>query len=77
LALYLESANQMAVRNWTHAMDARALFSLVGTYFNARSCVWEPLIEPCYDDKAQRRRYGSAQAIYPADIPPWTLRVEV
>ena len=71
-----KSAMQLLLRNWSHSMDAKASFSIVATYYNARQCVWEPLIEPWYDAGSKERRYGGTSTLT-SDVPPWTLRMEV
>lgn len=71
-----KASAQLLVRNWTHSMDAKASFSIVSAYYNARQCVWEPLVEPWYDTGSNERRFDSSSALT-SDVPPWTLRLEV
>lgn len=71
-----KASAQLVVRNWTHSMDAKASFSIVSAYYNARQCVWEPLVEPWYDTTNNERRFDSSSALT-SDVPPWTLRLEV
>ncbi|KNC69398.1 hypothetical protein SARC_18095, partial [Sphaeroforma arctica JP610] len=46
----LKSSVHGDVRNWSSALDGRARFSLICTYYNARQCIWEPIIEPSYEE---------------------------
>eukprot|EP01134_Creolimax_fragrantissima_P003266 CFRG3266T1 len=68
------------VRNWSNALDGRAQCSLICTYYNARQCIWEPIVEPSYEDDQVGRRFGQRETedgTVPIDDNPWTIRTEV